>query len=446
MDKNPEYATSDNSVLMAMARTFPSGLDNEETLVYPNPGNIRDAIVNRSKRLFDVLEDISFFLEDDMSSILRCQDSFQDVVLFFLRVPPIRNLEKKKKEYDHAKRILDLVCMKIKEKHLNDRDDSFYEGPFLEAACRNASEVVNGILKIWPQAIRCTNKNGHDIIQLATIHRSEKVYNLIYSWGDRMSIYRTMKDSSNNNMLHLAGRLAPSNKLKLITGAALQLQRELQWREEVKKIVYPASMTEVNIFNDTPEMVFTKEHQNLVKEGEEWIKTVAESCSITATLIITIVFAAAITVPGGTRQETGIPMFLEEAAFTVFAISDAISLFSSTTALLLFLSTLTARFAQEGFLSRLPRRLIIGLCALLISTAAMMVAFGATLFLVFCRDKMWMLVPVCGLAFLPIAVFCYLQVPLMIDLFQSTYISMFGKDNHNNSNLDPNDMRFFFGK
>ncbi|KAM0036891.1 putative PGG domain-containing protein [Helianthus debilis subsp. tardiflorus] len=241
-------------------------------------------------------------------------------------------------------------------------------------------------------------------------------------------------------MLHLAGRLAPTNKLKLITGAALQLQRELQWREEVKKMVYPSMVTEENIFNDTPEMVFAKEHQDLVKDGKEWIKTVAESSSITATLIITIVFAAAITVPGGNR-ENGVPVFLEEAAFIIFAISDAISLFSSTTALLLFLSILTARFAQEDFLVRLPRRLIIGLYALLISTAAMMVAFGATLFLVFCRDKIWMLAPICGLAFLPIAVFCYLQVPLMIDLWQSTYISMFGMDNHNNSELDPDDMR-----
>ncbi|KAJ0766868.1 putative PGG domain-containing protein [Helianthus annuus] len=342
--------------------------------------------------------------------------------------------------------ILGLVCKTIKETYTADRYHSLFKRPFLEAACQNASEVVDEILKRWPEAIRCIDENGYDIIQLATIHRSEKVYSLINSSRVPKSNYRTKKDSSGNNMLHLAGRLAPSNKLKLRTGAALQLQRELQWREEVKKRVYPSNVTAVNIFNETPAMVFTKEHENLVKEGETWIKTVAESCSISATLITTIVFAAAITVPGGTRQETGVPVFMKEVAFIVFAISDAISLFSSTTALLLFLSILTARFAEEDFLISLPRRLIIGLCTLLISTAGMMVAFGATLFLVFCHDKMWLLIPICGLAFLPIAMFCILQVPLIIDLIRSTYISMFGKDNHKSSNFDPSNMRFFFGK
>ncbi|GKF52618.1 hypothetical protein Tco_0159528, partial [Tanacetum coccineum] len=40
-----------------------------------------------------------------------------------------------------------------------------------------------------------------------------------------------MADSSMNNMVHLPGRLAPSYVLSRTTGAPLQLQRELQWRE-----------------------------------------------------------------------------------------------------------------------------------------------------------------------------------------------------------------------
>nr|GEZ22924.1 ankyrin repeat-containing protein [Tanacetum cinerariifolium] len=74
---------------------------------------------------------------------------------------------------------------------------------------------------------------------------------------------------------------------------------------EVENIMEPAQLTEVNADNETPELVFTREHTNLVKEGEQWMKTTAESCSITAALIITIVFAAAITVPGGNNQDTG---------------------------------------------------------------------------------------------------------------------------------------------
>ncbi|PWA71358.1 Ankyrin repeat-containing protein [Artemisia annua] len=117
-----------------------------------------------------------------------------------------------------------------------------------------------------------------------------------------------------------------------------------------------------NIYMETPNMVFTKHHKDLVKEGEQWMKTTAESCSITAALIVTIVFAAAITVLGGSNQETGIPVFEKEVAFVIFAVSDAISLFTAATALLVFLSILTTRFAEKDFLVSLPRRLIIGLC------------------------------------------------------------------------------------
>ncbi|GKA05764.1 ankyrin repeat-containing protein, partial [Tanacetum coccineum] len=111
-------------------------------------------------------------------------------------------------------------------------------------------------------------------------------------------------------------------------------QCELQWREEVEKLMLPTDLLKENIYMETPEMVFTREHANLVKEGEQWMKTTAESCSITAALIVTIVFAAAITVPGGSNQETGIPLFRKEIAFTIFAVADAISLFSAATSLL----------------------------------------------------------------------------------------------------------------
>ncbi|KAK1407388.1 hypothetical protein QVD17_39003 [Tagetes erecta] len=359
-----------------------------------------------------------------------------------LAFAPIKNINNKANELKKAKVVLQLVCDKIDKKGRNE----FYTHPILEAARQNAYKVVDEILFRAPEAIESTDKNGYDIIQLAIIHRSEKVYNLIYEIGERKNLYRTIVDSSKNNMLHLVGKLAPSNVLNQRTGAALQLQRELQWREEVKKLVFPTYITQENEFGETPDMLFTREHKKLVIEGEKWLKTTAESCSITAALITTIVFAAAITVPGGNNQETGLPVFKNEPTFVVFAISDAISLFASSTALLVFLSILTARFAEKDFLVSLPRRLFIGLFSLLLSTTAMMVAFSATLFLVFCEQKLWMLAPICGLAFVPIAFFVTLQFPLMADVFRSTYLPIFGKERRSvHRKFNPNDIRLSFG-
>lgn len=175
-------------------------------------------------------------------------------------------------------------------------------------------------------------------------------------------------------------------------------------------------------------MLFTREHKKLVIEGEKWMKATAESYTITAALITTIVFAAAITVPGGNNQETGIPVFTNKTAFKVFAVSDAISLFTSVTSLLMFLSVLTARFAEQDFLFKLPTKLIIGLATLFVSTTAMIIAFGAALFLVFGQSNSWILVPIAALTFLPITSFVTLQFPLIADLISSTYgRTIFGK-------------------
>lgn len=168
-------------------------------------------------------------------------------------------------------------------------------------------------------------------------------------------------------------------------------------------------------------MVFTEAHKELVKEGEKWMKDTASSCSLVAALIATVMFAVAITVPGGNINDNGHPIFLKDTAFIIFGISDVFSLFSSVAALLMFLSILTARYAEDDFLYALPTKLICGLVFLFLSITTMMLAFSATVFLVFCNKKTWMLIPVGVLACLPVSLFASLQFPLLVDMIYSTY-------------------------
>ncbi|GJS08196.1 ankyrin repeat-containing domain, PGG domain protein [Tanacetum coccineum] len=295
-----------------------------------------------------------------------------------------------------------------------------YIHPFIKDTSQ-VYEEAKSLLTKFPDAIWSANEDDHNFIQYSVINRSEKIYNLLYEMSEHNNIYKTIKDSSGNNLLHLAARLAPTTKLNLISGAALQIQRELQWFKEVERFVCPLNRIQKNSDDETPAMVFTREHKDLVIEGENWIKKTAESYTITAALIITIVFAAAITVPGGSNQESGIPVFTNNIAFTVFAISDAISLFTAVTSLLMFLSILTARFAEQDFLFKLPTKLIIGLTMLFLSTTAMIIAFGATLFLVFGERNLLMLIPIGALTCLPITSFVTLQCPLIVELISATY-------------------------
>ncbi|KAL8239742.1 hypothetical protein R6Q59_016309 [Mikania micrantha] len=341
----------------------------------------------------------------------------------------IEALEEKEKNYKYAKKLLSFICSTIKDKRLPRSVHHYYNNALLEATRQNAYEVVKIIVYRIPNAIWSSNEDGHNIIQYAVINRSEKVYNLLYQMSEHKNTYRTIRDRFGNNLLHLAARLAPSNKLNPISGAALQLQFELQWFKEVESFVCPLNIIQKNWFGETPQMVFTKQHKEMVIDGEKWMKETAQSYTITAALIATMVFAAAITVPGGNKQENGIPVFAKKTAFTIFAVSDAISLFTSVTTLLLFLSILTARFSEQDFLFWLPTKLIIGLTTLFISTIAMLVAFGAALFLVYGDNNLRILIPIVALACLPIACFVTLQFLLIKDLVSSTYCrrNYFGK-------------------
>lgn len=182
----------------------------------------------------------------------------------------------------------------------------------------------------------------------------------------------------------------------------------------------------------TPQILFTEEHKSLVREGEKWMKDTASSCMVVATLIATVMFAAAFTVPGGNNNNTGTPFFITERSFIVFAISDALALFSSATSILMFLSILTSRYAEEDFLDLLPKRLIIGLATLFISIGTMMVAFCGALFIVLGHGLVWIAIPMALVAGIPVTVFALLQFPLFVDMISHTYRSttVFRPRNH----------------
>ncbi|PWA34619.1 ankyrin repeat-containing domain, PGG domain protein [Artemisia annua] len=355
-------------------------------------------------------------------------EKFQDTPVsnYIIELPFVKRRLKVRHE---AFQVLLSVCKEI-QRCSSDRHKDYYTNPILEATRLNALDVVKVLVYHFPDAFWSAGEDGHNVIQHAVINRSEKIYNLLYHMSEHRNVYKTIKDASGNNLLHLAARLAPSEKLNLISGAALQIQYELQWYKEVETFVCPLNITEKNSFEETPKMVFTRTHKALVTNGEKWMRSTAESYTITAALITTIVFAAAITVPGGNNQDTGVPIFTNKPAFTIFAVSDAISLFTAVMSLWMFLSILTARFSEEDFLYKLPSRLIIGLVTLFISTTTMIIAFGAALFIVFGQNKGSLLIPIGALTGLTITFFVALQFPLVVDLMRAIYgRKIFGKRN-----------------
>ncbi|KAL8458494.1 hypothetical protein ACS0TY_036135 [Phlomoides rotata] len=222
-----------------------------------------------------------------------------------------------------------VTCRSNEEaKGSNEEAKAIHNSALMTAARIGIPEVVEVIAATFPDTVY-SGVDGQHFLQVAAENRSEMVFNLIYVTGEKKHQYSDLRDSSGNNVLHLVAKLAPPHKLNLVSGAALQMQRELQWFNEVENFVYPFAREEENDDGKTPKMVFTEEHKRLKEEGEKWMKDTANSYIIVAALIVTVVFAAAITVPGGNDSNSGYPMLDKKDAFIVFAISDVGSLFTT---------------------------------------------------------------------------------------------------------------------
>ncbi|KAK9714962.1 hypothetical protein RND81_06G133700 [Saponaria officinalis] len=291
------------------------------------------------------------------------------------------------------------------------------------AACLGKVEFLTLLIHSYPDLIWKVDENGYSIFHMAVINRQVEIFTLIHEIGAIKNLIATYKDKRGNNMLHLASKLAPLSRLSCVSGAALQMQRELQWFEAVKEIVRPEYTEAENKYNKTPEALFSEEHETLRKQGEEWMKKTAESCALVAALVATMVFTAAFQLPGGLNDNTGSPILVKKTPFVVFAMSNAVSLFTSTASILVFLSILTSRYAERDFLMSLPQKLMMGLILLLISIATMVVGFTVTFFITFREGLKWPPITIAILASVPVTLFTLQQFPLLAELYYSTYKS-----------------------
>ncbi|XP_059665945.1 uncharacterized protein LOC132311836 [Cornus florida] len=348
-------------------------------------------------------------------------------------LPCIKHVRGIKWKHDHAIQLVRHLCMEYEKLDFSEARHRVGRS-VIAATISGIPEVIEEIVSIFPEAIYSKNEEGQNLLHIAILNRQRKAFKRIYQLSDKPVINSllTWPDSSGNTSLDLVAYLKKeqSSKLKAdAAGAALQMQLELQWFKEVENISFMHE-GKYKIGRKTPTVIFSETHADLMKEGEKWLKDTANSCTIVAALVVTIVFAAAITVPGGSDDKSGFPILFKDKAFIIFMISDALALFSSASSLLMFLSILTSRYAEIDFLYSLPKRLIYGLITLFVAIVSMMVAFGVTIHLIFGQKTTWILAPVSVFSTIPVILFASWQFPLLQDMIKSTYgEGIFGKNN-----------------
>lgn len=338
--------------------------------------------------------------------------------------------------HTQALALVKCICKEISLKSSADIFKFFEDSHILEEATRfGAFYIVLECVQTFPDLLCVKMKTNNTILEEAIKYRRENMFNLICEMNAGKKL-ATSVDGNNNTILHLVAKRADPQQLNSVIGAALQMQRELQWYQEVENIVLQRHRQKKNNEGKTPRALFTEEHKDLLEKAEKWMKDTANSCMIVATLITTVVFAAVFTVPGGNvsdiaSSKEGIPIFLNTTSFTVFAIADALALLSSITSVLMFFSILSSRYAEDDFLFSLPKKLITGFVTLFFSIAAMIVAFGAALSIVLEQRWAWAPIPIALFACIPVTLFALLQLPLFVTIVRSTYGTIFRrKDQH----------------
>ncbi|CAI9090563.1 OLC1v1025365C2 [Oldenlandia corymbosa var. corymbosa] len=101
--------------------------------------------------------------------------------------------------------------------------------PLFVAAEYGNFEFIVQLLRSYPDLIWKVDEQSKSFFHIAVVHRQERIFKLIYQIGGLKDLITSYKATDNSNMLHLAAKLAPSNRLNIVSGAALQMQRELLW-------------------------------------------------------------------------------------------------------------------------------------------------------------------------------------------------------------------------
>ncbi|XP_031251612.1 uncharacterized protein LOC116109525 [Pistacia vera] len=172
-----------------------------------------------------------------------------------------------------------------------------------DAAKLGNFEFLAELIGYYPDLAYELDNNNHTIFHVAVLHRHAKIFKLIYHTAFAKELMVTFEDNKQNNILHLAAKYPHASQVTNVSGAALQMQKELLWFKEVGQIVQPSFREKKNSESKTPQEIFSEEHEILLRSGELWMKKTAESCMLVATLITTIMFATALSVPGGPHAE-----------------------------------------------------------------------------------------------------------------------------------------------
>ncbi|KAG6621592.1 hypothetical protein I3842_Q017200 [Carya illinoinensis] len=344
-------------------------------------------------------------------------------ILLAAIVKAIVQLYAMKKLHKQSQKLLSFMCEEISTSFIQTGQLENIGGvcDAITLAIKNGiSEFVLKVARTHPSFLENKYRNSRNILMLAVLYRQSEIFSHIYHGFDMENTLTSYGDCNDDNILHMVGMIEDSTMRNQISGAALQMQRELQWFKLVERIVNSKIKESTNKNGLTPRQLFTKNHENMREKGEKWMKGIASSSIVVAALVVTITFTIVFTIPGGYNQTTGFPIFYKKGKFKIFIVLDTMSLFLSSTSVLKFLEVLTTRYTEEDFLEVLLKKMILGFSTLMLSFLTLMIAFFCALDVMLGDERY---IPGSSYVYISIPVIYFIRTQFCIlrNMIKSTY-------------------------
>ncbi|XP_077220305.1 protein ACCELERATED CELL DEATH 6-like [Tasmannia lanceolata] len=277
--------------------------------------------------------------------------------------------------------------------------------PLLMAAGSGRLLTIEVMLEFCQDPVDMLNTSGRNALHLAVENNKAQIVRALLNRPEHKKLINE-PDHEGNTPLHLATQHRFYNIVKLLLAAdgvdltatnkdgltALDISesdRRLVFRQIVIRrtlMRHGAARLRGDHRERVPFILNPLDHPNVD------LKSMANTLSLVATLLATVTFAAAFTMPGGYKNDgpdEGMAVFVRSVALKVFVLSDTVAMCSSITVAFLLV---WGMLGDPGFL-----RGIVGCCVKLLWMALFgtMITFMTGVYLVISKDSLWVAIVVC---------------------------------------------------
>ncbi|RZC76642.1 hypothetical protein C5167_000785 [Papaver somniferum] len=250
--------------------------------------------------------------------------------------------------------------------------DKWMETPLTLAATMGLSELVKSIVLKHPASATYRGNEGKNLLHVAAESRQEKILEILelVKVQDPRVPYRLemSKDDNSNTILHLAA-LANNQP-----SSPLQMEKEFQWFERVRRILPKDLVNHRNKDGKTAKEVFTESHEKMVEDAKNQLRGTATSCC--SALVSAVTFAAGFSIANDKDQKQQNLDRRTRIVLKIFSHAYMFGLSCTAIALVQFMALLMASYEEEDFRYSLPRQYRLALATLFTAMVAMVIAFG----------------------------------------------------------------------